>query len=153
IIETANGLVGSFASLNWSKASHDVRDWVTGQEDMRCGLTADANVGRPAAAGLSLHIETRPPATDQFQLSEERCKLAGGILPGDLLGLGQDSPGLGIAAFGTEVAEQARPQALRFAEIDDLAALIDHPVDARPARTLLAHKSPQLSRTPRGDAN
>src|SRR5207245_11741889 len=50
-----------------------------------------------------------------------------------------------------EVAEQARAQTLRFADVDQLAPGRDHAIDARAARTFTPYVDPETGGTPARD--
>jgi hypothetical protein len=114
------------------------------QEDVRSGPTADADVVAPPAGRLSLDVVARPPPPDQLQFAQQSRELARQRFPDDDARLLHDAAGLGVAALRTEVRQQPGAQALGLADVDQLAALVEHAVDAGPTRTAQADALAEL---------
>jgi hypothetical protein len=115
-----------------------------GQEDIWRRPAAKADEGHAAAQRLQLDVPAWPPAPDQLQLAQQGGELAGLRFPHNRLGLTNDPGRPAVAALDSKVAQKAGAQILRFADVDDLAVLVEHAVDARFARAEAADFAAKL---------
>ena len=136
VVEAADRLSHAPARTNRAERGQHACRGKTSQERLRSRRAAQADIGGLAASRLSLDVEPRPPAPNQFQLTQERRKLAGSVFPDDRGSVLENAPGLGIAALGPEVAQQTGAQGLGLADINQLLLVGEHPIDTRPPRAL-----------------
>jgi hypothetical protein len=102
----------------------------------------------PLEAGHPEDVEPRSQGLDQLQFAQQRGELVAGLLPDEYPGVPDDLAGLGVAAVLAEVREEASTEVLRLADVHDAAAVVDHPVDTRAARGVVADALEQPSRPP-----
>ena len=146
VVEPAHRVARLGAPRHWTEGRRCCRRRSCRQEGIRRWPTADAHVAAPPAARLTLHVEARLPAPDQFQFAQQGGELVGHHLPHQRPRRLQDAARLGIAAVPPKIAQQPRPQALGLADVDQFAAPVHHAVHAGQARTPGPHLHPQTSR-------
>src|SRR5262249_51798205 len=79
------------------------------QEQIGSRTAPQAQQRAPVAARLSLEVEGRPPAANQFQLAQESREVARRIFPENAAGFAENPPGLGGASFRSAIAQQPGP--------------------------------------------
>src|SRR5581483_4013678 len=91
--------------------------------------------------GIALHhhVIPGPPALDEPQFGERCREFAGLVVPCHGPGFGDHPGALVTRVLGTEVREQAGPDALRLADVQHLAILGDEAVGSRPVLRLALH--------------
>ena len=87
-------------------------------------------------------VEPRTVALDQPQLLEQRGKLARRVLPLDPVGFAHDASALVRRELAAEIAEQARSQLFRLADVDDFSVGGEHAIDSRPILRVRLHRGP-----------
>src|SRR5215469_11897836 len=122
------GLAGPAASRHGPVTCSWPRGGSGSQLDGRRRAAAEADVTPAATRRLTLHVEARLPAADQFQLAEQGRELARRRLPHQLPRLVDDSPRLRIPAARAEVPEQARAKVFCLANVDQVADHVHHAV-------------------------
>jgi hypothetical protein len=103
-------------------------------QDLRRPLPrGDEDVGKRLVVAQQ-HIETRPQALDQVRLEQQRLGFGRGRHELDARGHRDHAGDTRDEAGRPRIGEDALLEVLRFADIEHVAASVEHAIDARPRR-------------------
>ena len=151
VVQPADRVVQAAAADERAVGGRFLAGRVARQVGVGRGLAAEAQVDVPPRAGHPLDVEAGLEVADQLQLAEQCGEFVGRLLPDQDAGVADDLAGLVLAAVLAEVAQQACPQILRLADVNDPLAGVDHAVDAGPPRGVLADGGLELGLALRAD--
>jgi len=89
---------------------------------------------------LHRHVEPRTQPLDEAHLEEQRGELARRVVPVDVHRLADDARAFVLGIAAAKIAQEARAQPLRFADVHHLAAARVHPIYARPVLGARGHR-------------
>ena len=103
-------------------------------EDLRRPVIGrDQNIGKRLVVAQH-HVEARPQALDQVRLEQQRLGLGAGDDEFERAGGRDHALDAGVVAGRTRIGDNAFLDVLRLADIEHVAARVDHAIDAGPRR-------------------